>query len=189
MNRLTQILEHNKRFVTDPTYRQSSFREEKISKYPAKRLGILTCMDTRLVEFLEPALGIGRGEAKIIKNAGNTVTHLFDGVVRSFLVAIYELGVEELMVVGHDDCGMEHTTADSLIRHMTERGIEEKALAKIKQDLVEWADYFHHPEANVRHTVSLLKENPYIPKEIPIHGLIINPKDGKLRLLVNGYEA
>ena len=40
------------------------------SKYPDKKLAILTCMDTRLTELLPAALGIKNGDAKIIKNAG-----------------------------------------------------------------------------------------------------------------------
>ena len=46
----------------------------------------LTCMDTRLVNFLEDSMDIGRGEAKIVKTAGNCITGPFDGVVRSLLV-------------------------------------------------------------------------------------------------------
>ena len=56
------------------------------SKYPQKHLAIVSCMDTRLVELLEPALGIRRGEVKMIKTAGNTITSKFDDVIRSLLV-------------------------------------------------------------------------------------------------------
>ena len=61
------------------------------SKYPQKHLAIVSCMDTRLVELLEPALGIRRGEVKMIKTAGNTITSKFDDVIRSLLVCIYQL--------------------------------------------------------------------------------------------------
>ncbi len=190
MHVLEQILELNRQFVADKEAgRLRPVQTEAVSKYPERKLGVLTCMDTRLVDFLEPALGIRRGEAKIIKNAGNTVTHPFDGIIRSFMVAVYELGVEELLVVGHDDCGMVHTTADSLIIHMKARGVTDEAIEAIRPALTEWADYFHHPEENVRHTVTLLKTNPYLPKDLPVHGLIIDPHTGKLRVLVNGYES
>ena len=62
-------------------------------------------MDTRLIELLPAALGIRNGDAKIIKNAGGVITHPYGSVMRSLLVAILELGVEEVMVIGHTDCG------------------------------------------------------------------------------------
>ncbi|WP_232780409.1 carbonic anhydrase [Candidatus Stoquefichus sp. SB1] len=43
-----------------------------------------------------------------IKNAGGVISHPFGSAVRSLLIAIYELGVEEIFVVGHTDCGVQH---------------------------------------------------------------------------------
>ena len=61
-------------------------------------------MDTRLTELLPAALGIKNGDVKIIKNAGAIISHPFGSVIRSLLVAIYELGVYEVMIFGHTDC-------------------------------------------------------------------------------------
>ena len=58
------------------------------SKYPDKKIAILTCMDTRLVELLPAALGIKNGDVKMIKNAGGMVTNPFDSAVRSLLIGI-----------------------------------------------------------------------------------------------------
>ena len=58
-------------------------------------------MDTRLIELLPAALGLKNGDAKIIKNAGGVITHPYGSVVRSLLVAIIELGVEEVMAVSY----------------------------------------------------------------------------------------
>ena len=65
-------------------------------------------MDTRLTELLPAALGIHNGDVKIIKNAGAVISHPFGSVIRSLLVAIIELGVEEVMVIAHSDCGACH---------------------------------------------------------------------------------
>ena len=62
---LHEMLQHNDRWIAE--------RSRPLSKAPQKRVVIFTCMDTRLVEFLEPALGLRRGDAKMIKNAGNTL--------------------------------------------------------------------------------------------------------------------
>ena len=95
---IDQIMEYNKKFVENKGYEPFL-----TSKYPDKKLAILTCMDTRLIELLPAALGIKNGDAKIIKNAGGTMVHPYGSVVRSLLVGILELGVEEVMVIGHTD--------------------------------------------------------------------------------------
>ena len=96
------MLEFNKQFVENKAYEKYS-----TSKYPDKKIAIVTCMDTRLVELLPAALGIRNGDVKIIKNAGGTITNPFDSTVRSLLVAIYELGVNEVMIIGHTNCGVQ----------------------------------------------------------------------------------
>ena len=86
---LDQILEENARFVAQLP-ESYLHRNEKVSKYPARQLAIYTCMDTRLVDFLEPAMGIARGEAKVIKAAGNMITGPFDEVIRSLINGLLE---------------------------------------------------------------------------------------------------
>ena len=82
---IKDILDFNKQFVADKKY------EKYItSKYPDKKLAILSCMDTRLTELLPAALGLKNGDAKLIKNAGGTILHPFDSAIRSLLVAVYE---------------------------------------------------------------------------------------------------
>ena len=115
---IKEMIEFNKKFVEDKKYEQY-----KTSKYPDKKIAILSCMDTRLTELLPAALGIKNGDVKIIKNAGGVVTHPFGSVVRSLLVAIFELGVEEIMVIGHTDCGVQHINSDMMIEHMINRGV------------------------------------------------------------------
>ena len=60
---LEDIMQANWKFTHE-------IRPEVLDHHPQKHLAIVTCMDTRLVEILEPALGIHRGEAIEIKNAG-----------------------------------------------------------------------------------------------------------------------
>lgn len=62
---IDDIFKYNRQFVSEKAY------EPFITdKYPAKKLAILTCMDTRLTVLLQEALGLRNGDAKIIKNAG-----------------------------------------------------------------------------------------------------------------------
>lgn len=185
MSLLEQILQENAEF-TAALPENYLHRNEKISKYPAKQLAIYTCMDTRLVDFLEPAMGISRGEAKVIKAAGNMITGPFDEVIRSLIVAVYELGVNEIMVVGHKDCGMQHSSSESLKERMLARGVKPEAIKEIEGEFAKWVDAFHHPRENVEKTVKAIKNNPLLPEDIIVHGLLFCPDTGKLEVVVRG---
>lgn len=182
---LEQILQENARFTAELP-ESYIHRNDKVSKYPARQLAIYTCMDTRLVDFLEPAMGIARGEAKVIKAAGNMITGPFDEVIRSLMVAVYELGVNEIMVVGHKDCGMQHFTSASLKERMLARGVKPEAIAAVEGEFSKWVDAFHHPRENVEKTVAEIKSNPLLPKDIIVHGLLFCPDSSRLEVIVRG---
>ncbi|MCR5662225.1 MAG: carbonic anhydrase [bacterium] len=185
MSVLHEIMEANAAFCAAPPVDYTQ-EDKNLSKLPQKQVAILTCMDTRLVNFLEQALGIMRGEAKVIKTAGNSVTGVFDGVIRSLMVCIYELGIKEILVIGHHECGMAKTTSQSLTEAMLSRGVPKEAIHMIAKELREWADEFQHPEQNVIDAVEAIRLNPLIPSDIPVHGLIFHPRTGKLDLLDDG---
>lgn len=185
MTRLEEMLQANEAYCKNPPvdYTGEDVHE---SKLPKKKIAVFTCMDTRLVELLEPALGLKRGDAKFVKTVGNTLVGPFDGVVRSLMVATYELGIEEIFVVGHDECGMAKTTAKSLIEAMHARGVDDAAIAPLREELVHWADSFSHPTENVKEVVQKLRENPLLPKDLKIHGLMLHPRTGKVDLIESG---
>ncbi|MCH4179280.1 MAG: carbonic anhydrase [Megasphaera sp.] len=158
----------------------------EVSKYPSRQLAVLTCMDTRLLDFLEPAMGLRRGDAKIIKVAGNTVSESFDSVIGSLMVAVYELHVQHIIVMGHDDCGMLKTTADGLCRHMAAAGVDEKNITAILPKLRAWADSISDIDESVRRTVQSLRDNPFLPDSVTIYGMVIHPGDGAIRIVDDG---
>jgi carbonic anhydrase len=175
---IEELLEYNRKFVENKDYEQY-----KTSKYPDKKMAILTCMDTRLTELLPAALGIKNGDVKIIKNAGGVITHPFGSVVRSLLVAIFELGVEEIMVVGHTDCGVQHINADMMIEHMKERGVTQEQIDMMHYcgvDFENWLSGFCNVQSSVHETVEMLEEHPLIPKDITIYGCVMDSETGKL---------
>ena len=185
MNTLSAILEANNRFTKKLP---EEFIHYHPSSLPQRQLAIFTCMDTRLVDFLEPAMGIKRGEAKVIKNAGNSVTGPFEATIRSLVLSIFELGVNEIVVIGHLDCGMVHTTSHHLIQKMLDRGISPDAIKMIEKEMENWLDHFEHPVENVQEVVFKIRSNPLIPKDVPVHGLMFNPHTGKLSVVTDGYS-
>ena len=181
MKLLKAILAANRNFVHPGAF-------PPLPKNPKKQLAIFTCMDTRLVDFLEPAMGIKRGDAKVIKNAGNTlIDPLHGGVIRSLVAAIFMLGVEEIFVIGHEDCGMSYVNPEQLKSDMVARGISPQAIETLVPDLAQWLGAFACPAENVSEVVGKIRANPLIPTDVPIHGLIFCPNDGRLEVVVDGY--
>jgi carbonic anhydrase len=183
---LNDILDYNQKFVEDHEY-----EKYETTKFPNKKMVILTCMDTRLLELLPKALNLGNGDAKIIKDAGALVTHPFGSVMRSILVALYQLKAQEVLVIAHYDCGMSGMKAEPVIENMKERGISEETLKTLTYsgiDIEQWLRGFENVTESVEHSVDMIKNHPLMPKDIPVHGLVIDPKTGKLDLIVDGYK-
>lgn len=181
MKLLERVLETNAQFVN------AVGANAIISKMPAEEVAIFTCMDTRLVDFLEPAMGIKRGDAKIIKNAGPTIIDPQGGVIRSLVVAVYMLGVKEILVIGHKDCGMANLDAEELKRRMLAKGISAETIESFSADLGKWVGAFCDPGENVAEVVGLLRANPLLPDDVPIHGLLFCPDTGTLEVISQGY--
>ena len=175
---IDQIIEYNKEFVAEKGY------EKYITdKYPDKKLAVLSCMDTRLTELLPAALGLKNGDAKIIKNAGGLVISAFDSAMRSLIVAVYELGVEEIMVVAHSHCGACHMSYSHFHEQMIARGITDKTLDTIRKcgiDLNTWLEGFKDTPESVRKTVETIKTHPLSPCGITVRGFIIDSETGCL---------
>ena len=180
---IDQIIAYNKTFVA-----QKGYEKYLTDKYPDKRLAVLSCMDTRLTELLPAALGLKNGDAKIIKNAGGLVISPFDSAMRSLIVAIYELGVDEIMVVAHSNCGACHMSYDHFHHLMLERGITDHTLDTIRRcgiDLDQWLEGFKDTPQSVRHTVKTIKTHPLVPADVVVRGFIIDSTTGQLEEVVS----
>ena len=145
-------------------------------------------MDTRLVELINKALGIHRGDAKIIQNAGTSLIGEMGETVKSLLLTIYVFDIKEIFIVGHYDCGVALTSSKDILHNMRSKGVSEQQLKLIEKDFQVWLDPYTDPTKNVLTVIKKLKANPFIPNDIPIHGLIIDPHTGKLDLLADGYK-
>ena len=175
---LEDILKYNREFVE-----RKGYEKYITNKYPDKKIAIVSCMDTRLTELLPAALGLKNGDVKIIKNAGGTISQPFDSVIRSLLVAIYELGVTEIMIIGHTDCGAQHMDSQVMLRHIKEHGVSDRDIEMMEYcnvDLHAWLSGFDDVEQSVRGSVHLVKHHPLVPKDVVVRGFIIDSVTGKL---------
>lgn len=186
MTLLHEIVDFNKKFVNDEEY-----VKYETDKFPDKRMLVLSCMDTRLVELLPKSMNIRNGDVKFLKTAGAIVSHPFGSAMRSILVAIYELHADEIFVIGHHDCGMSSVNVDSIISKMTERGIPEQTIETIENSGIHLRNFlrgFDDVSESIKNSVSVIRNHPLVPKEVPIHGLVVAPDTGKLDVIIDGYE-
>ena len=172
------FLAYNEKFVAEKQY-----EKYQTSKFPDRNVAIVACMDTRLTELLPASLGIKNGDVKLIKNAGGVIMSPFDSVMRSLLIAVYELGVNEIMIIGHYDCGVQHMDGDLMIRHMKERGVNEKSIDFLDYcgfNVKEWLTGFSCVQEAVLKSVDLVRKHPLMPKDVVVGGYLMDPETGKI---------
>jgi carbonic anhydrase len=137
-----------------------------LSPRPRRRAAVLSCMDTRIDLF--PMLGLERGDAHIIRNAGGLVT---DDAIRSLSASQRLLGTEEIVVVMHDNCGLHGASEDEFAQALAADGV-----------LPTWRlGAFDDVEATLRHSLMRLRSSPELPARDHIRGFVFNPETGALR--------
>ena len=181
MSILAEILEHNRRFVGNKAYKRF-----ETDRFPNKKIVVVTCMDTRLVELLPAAMDLRQGDAKVLKTAGAIVAHPFGSIMRSILVAVYELGAEEIAVVGHHDCGMAGMSCQRILEKARARGVNDQVLATLGHsgiDLEKWLRGFENVRDGVLQSVNVIRNHPLLPNDVRVHGLLISPETGELEVV------
>ena len=183
--RIDEILAQNEQFLQEKPL-------PVIGHAPRKQLAVVTCMDCRLVEMFEVALGIQRGDVVEMRTAGATIAEGervggASDLIRSIAGSVYLLGVREVMVIGHTQCGLAHANSTALIASMQALGVDPEALIAREglsnvDGLMKWLGAFHDVHLNVREVVNVIRSSPYLPK-IPVHGLVIDILTGKLELV------
>lgn len=186
MSLLAGILDHNARFVEKREYEAFA---AAAGVPPERKLVVVACMDTRLVELLPRAMNLRSGTAKVVKTAGAIVSHPFGGVMRSILVGVYEYMAEEIAVVGHYGCGMTALSCDRILKSAQARGISAETIQTLENAGVElhrWLRGFDSPEDGVKQSVAVIRQHPLLPKDVAVHGLMMCPETGRLDLLIDG---
>lgn len=126
MSNLNPLLQRNQAFA-------QSGAHDRLTPMPAHQLVVLTCMDQRV----DPAhvLGIGLGDALVLRNAGGRVT---DDVIRdvTFVALLAEtmLGDKapsfEVAIIHHTECGTGFLSNDDFRQDFANRiGANEQELA------------------------------------------------------------
>src|SRR5256712_7193104 len=179
---IDEILAHNEHF-------EKSQQLPVIGHAPRKRMAVVTCMDCRLVRMFEQALGLERGDVLELRTAGATISESereggASDLIRSLAGGIYLLGVREVAVIGHTQCGLAHANPTVLTASMQALGIDPQPLLE-KAGPKSWIGAFDDVHVNVKEVVNVIRNSPFLPK-IPVHGLVIDIETGKLEMVERG---
>ena len=156
---IDQLLDHNALFA-------SGFDDAGLQPSPGRRLAVVACMDSRLDPLR--ILGLRNGEAHIIRNGGGVVT---DDVIRSLCLSQRLLGTQEVILIHHTDCGLQHVDEDQFLRDLeAETG-----------NRPPWPlEAFSDPYADVVKSIQRLHASPFLPHKDHIRGFVYDVTDGRL---------
>lgn len=154
-----ELIAGNKHFV-------ESFADHDLEVAPTRRMAVVTCMDSRMDIFA--LLGLGHGEAHIIRNAGGVIT---DDVIRSLCLSQRHLGTVEIVLVHHTDCGLQMVTED---------GFKSEIQADIGMKPWWAVESFDDPYIDIRQSMKRLEMTPFIPHKDYIRGFVYEVSTGQL---------
>jgi carbonic anhydrase len=137
-----------------------------LSPRPGRKVAVLACMDTRIDLF--PMLGLRRGDAHLLRNAGGLVT---DDAIRSLSVSQRKLGTEEVVLVMHDGCGLLGASDQDFASELAADG------AAPSWRMGGFADV----EQTLREGLERLRNSPELPHRERISGFVFDPETGRLR--------
>jgi carbonic anhydrase len=152
-----EILGANERYA-------EQFDKAGLTAPPTRRFAVVTCMDARL----DPArfLGLGEGDAHVIRNAGGLVT---DDALRSLVISHHKLGTREAFVIGHEGCGMSGLSNEDMR--------EQLGAAAENVDFLGFEDLVEAVRASVRK----IRESPLLPDSFAATGFVYDVGTGRLR--------
>ena len=146
----------------------AGFVDRGLPGQAGKGLAVVTCMDSRIDPLA--MLGLSKGDAKIMRNAGGRVT---DDVLRTIVLAVHLLGVERVLVVEHTDCKMASMSDEDVHRSIYEAaGVDTRSLNF--QTMDDQLD-------SLKTDVQKIRSSPYLPKNIEVGGFLYDVRTGLLR--------
>jgi carbonic anhydrase len=172
---LRQIGEANKSFLSgSPRFLDSA----------GEPFVVVACIDPRLTGFLEPALGLPKHRAVVIRTAGNQLSERTRDELRSIAVALYVKNAREILIVGHSDCGMSTFSAADVAEAFRKAGIPRSAFGD--DDLRIWFGAFGSIRENVIGSTTFLRKSGIVPRDVKIHGLLLDTDKGTMEVVVDG---
>ncbi len=146
----------------------------------------LTCIDPRLNPLIPEVLGIPEEQFIWLRNAGNIITGPLSSMMRSLALACAVKGGHEIAILGHTDCKVGQTSVMQLTERLRALGVDR---ARLPENLTEYFGVFGSERQNVLRSVEHVRASPLIGPKVPVHGLLVDIRSGRLEWLVNGYDT
>jgi carbonic anhydrase len=172
---LSQIGEANKSFVTG---------KPRLLEPSGEPFVVVACIDPRLTGFLEPALGLPRNRAVVIRIAGNQLSEKHRDALRSVAVALFVKKAGEIFIVGHTDCNLANFSTNEVVERFRQSAIPRTAFGE--EDLRTWFGALSGIRDNVISSIDYLRRSGIVPGSVKIHGLILDTGTGAVEIVVNG---
>lgn len=143
------------------------FHDSDLEVAPTRNLAVVACMDSRMDIF--KILGLGNGEAHVIRNAGGIIT---DDVIRSLCLSQRFLGTREIVLLHHTDCGLSKVDEGEFREELaTELGVKPW-----------WSlEAFTDVDADVRQSMQRIQLTPFIQHKDHVRGFVYEVETGALR--------
>lgn len=159
MTGIDELLKNNARYA-------ENFDTGDLPPLPRTGVAVVACMDARL--DTHALLGIGEGDAHVIRNAGGVVT---DDAIRSLTISQRLLGTTSIMLIHHTDCGMltfrDDAVKDSIV---ADTGLRPAFALEAFGDLDE----------DIRQSIARIGASPFIPNKDDVRGFVYDCATGKL---------
>lgn len=158
---------------------------------------VITCMDPRInlesigVRPFTPN-GALCSQIRIIRTIGG----MHD--IRSLVVGIHLAGFKEIAVMMHTDCGcsLAYHNIDKIIKNMESalsssklRAVKKTIGEPFREELLDWLQAFQDPWEAVAKEVAAIKNSPFVPDEMIVHGLVYDLSSGSTDVAVDGYDG
>lgn len=156
---IPELIDRNRTYAAD-------FHDAELQVQPTRNLAVVACMDSRIDTFA--VLGLGNGEAHIIRNAGGVIT---DDVIRSLCLSQRFLGTREIVLVHHTDCGLQK---------VDEASFRDELAAEVGMKPWWSLEAFTDPYTDVRQSMQRLRATPFIRHKEHIAGFVYDVTDGLL---------
>jgi carbonic anhydrase len=157
--------------LTEANEGYSHSHPKQLSGRPARALTVVTCMDARI--DVPRALGLGIGDAHVLRNAGGVIT---EDVLRSLAISQRALGTRSIALVHHTHCGMSGFDDNAFRHELSASG------ATPSWDVPGFTDV----EQAVRAAVATVRSCPWLPHRDDVRGYVFDVDDGRLREIPAG---
>jgi carbonic anhydrase len=150
-----------------------------------KKALFLTDIENGLEPILQEVTHIRAENMLTIQSHGILVSHPYEEIMRSVIIAIYQENVEEIFVVGTKD---KRTATVNVLTQLESIKDKIQTLDYLSQNCMpefsggtvdEWLNGNENIIDSIEKSVDIIRHHPLVPSYVKVCGLMVNNKDGK----------